>query len=49
MAVSTFVILKAIDRVKGLRVVPRIEEEGLDLHHHSAVGYVDEDEAVTVA
>jgi Amt family ammonium transporter len=38
-AVATFAILKAIDRVKGLRVVPRIEEEGLDIHHHSTPGY----------
>jgi Amt family ammonium transporter len=36
---ATFVILKAIDRVKHLRVVPMIEEEGLDIHHHSTVGY----------
>jgi Amt family ammonium transporter len=39
-AVATFAILKLIERFKGLRVGRAIEDEGLDLHQHSAVGYV---------
>jgi Amt family ammonium transporter len=41
-AVMTFAILKAIQLLRPMRVMPAIEEEGLDLHHHSTSGYAPE-------
>ena len=38
-AIATFVILKVIDRVIGLRVTPEQETEGLDLALHDERGY----------
>ena len=39
-AVATYGILKLIERFKGLRVGADVENDGLDMHQHSAVGYV---------
>ena len=38
--VATFVILKVLDRLVGLRVAPDQEVEGLDLTQHSERAYV---------
>ena len=35
----TFIILKIIDVVIGLRVAPDEETEGLDINQHNARGY----------
>lgn len=40
--VATFLILAAIGKIKGLRVGRTIEDDGLDLHHHSTAGYAPE-------
>lgn len=34
-----FVIFKGLDKIKGLRVTPRIEEEGLDIYEHGETAY----------
>ncbi len=36
-AVATFIILKAIDSLVGLRVEPDVERDGLDLNLHGEV------------
>jgi Amt family ammonium transporter len=41
-AVMTFAILKGIQLLRPMRVMPAIEEAGLDLHHHSTSGYAPE-------
>jgi Amt family ammonium transporter len=38
-ALATWLVLKAIDLVFGLRVLPTIEAEGLDVHTHRHAGY----------
>ena len=38
--VGTFVILKVLDMVMGLRVSPQKEIEGLDLSQHGEEGYI---------
>jgi Amt family ammonium transporter len=37
--ILTFAILKALDRVLGLRVPPEHEQEGLDVTQHSESAY----------
>ncbi|MFA6465585.1 MAG: ammonia channel protein, partial [Desulfurivibrionaceae bacterium] len=37
--VVTFIILKVVDLVIGLRVSAEEEEQGLDLTQHSEIGY----------
>ena len=39
-AVLTFVILKLVDALIGLRVSPEMETEGLDLSEHDERGYI---------
>ena len=39
-AVGTFVILKVLDAVMGLRVSPEAESDGLDLSQHGEEGYI---------
>lgn len=34
-----FVIFKGLDKIKSLRVTPRIEEEGLDIYEHGETAY----------
>jgi Amt family ammonium transporter len=34
-----FIIFKVLDKVHGLRVMPRIEEEGLDIYEHGESAY----------
>ena len=34
-----FVIFKALDKIHGLRVSPRVEEEGLDIYEHGESAY----------
>ncbi len=38
-AVMAFIIFKSIDKIHGLRVMPRIEEEGLDIYEHGESAY----------
>jgi Amt family ammonium transporter len=38
-AVGTWVILKAVDRLVGLRVLPEEERMGLDLSQHNERAY----------
>jgi len=37
--VVTFILLKGLDKLMGLRVKPEEEEEGLDLSQHNEMGY----------
>ncbi len=37
--VMGFIIFKGVDKIHGLRVVPRIEEEGLDIYEHGESAY----------
>jgi Amt family ammonium transporter len=37
--VITFLLFKLIDKTMGIRVVPRVEEEGLDLYEHGENAY----------
>jgi Amt family ammonium transporter len=37
--VATFIILKLLDKIIGLRVSHEEEEQGLDLSLHSETGY----------
>ena len=34
-----FIIFKGLDKIHGLRVCKRVEEEGLDIYEHGAVSY----------
>ncbi|MBQ2108841.1 MAG: ammonium transporter, partial [Bacteroidales bacterium] len=34
-----FVSLKVVDRIIGIRVEPRVEEEGLDIYEHGETAY----------
>jgi len=36
---SGFVIFKGLDKLDGLRVSKRIEEEGLDIYEHGETAY----------
>ena len=38
-AVMTFIIFKIVDAVCGIRVVKRVEEEGLDIYEHGETAY----------
>lgn len=38
-AVMTFIIFKIVDAVCGIRVVKRVEEEGLDIYEHGEAAY----------
>lgn len=38
-AVMTFIIFKIVDAVYGIRVVKRVEEEGLDIYEHGETAY----------
>lgn len=38
-AIMGYIIFKVLDRVHGLRVPPRIEEEGLDIYEHGESAY----------
>ena len=38
-AVVTFILLKIVDALVGLRVSPEMETEGLDLSEHDERGY----------
>ena len=38
-AVVTFVLYKIVDRLVGIRVDRRIEEEGLDIYEHGETAY----------
>jgi ammonium transporter, Amt family len=41
---GTFVILKVIDLLIGIRVSPKVEEAGLDIEEHAERAYADDDE-----
>lgn len=41
---GTFVIMKVIDMLIGVRVSPKTEEAGLDIEEHAERAYADEDE-----
>jgi len=41
---GTYVILKVIDVLIGIRVSPKVEQEGLDIAEHAERAYSDEDE-----
>ena len=38
-AIMGFIIFKILDKVHGLRVTARIEEEGLDIYEHGETAY----------
>jgi len=38
-ATMGFIIFKGLDKMFGLRVIPRIEEEGLDIYEHGETAY----------
>ena len=38
-ALMGFVVFKGLDIVHGLRVTPRVEEEGLDIYEHGETAY----------
>ena len=38
-AVATFILFKVIDKIMGIRVAPREEEEGLDIYEHGENAY----------
>ena len=37
--VLTFILFKVIDKTMGIRVEPRVEEEGLDIYEHGENAY----------
>ena len=37
--VITYILFKIIDKVMGIRVIPRVEEEGLDIYEHGENAY----------
>jgi Amt family ammonium transporter len=37
--VATFILFKVIDKIMGIRVAPREEEEGLDIYEHGENAY----------
>jgi len=41
---GTFVILKVIDLLIGIRVSPKVQEAGLDIEEHAERAYADDDE-----
>lgn len=41
---GTYIIMKVIDRLIGVRVSPKVEEVGLDIEEHAERAYSDEDE-----
>jgi Amt family ammonium transporter len=41
---GTFVILKVIDLLIGIRVSPKVEDAGLDIEEHAERAYADDDE-----
>jgi ammonium transporter, Amt family len=41
---GTYIILKVIDVLIGIRVSPKVEESGLDIEEHAERAYADEDE-----
>jgi Amt family ammonium transporter len=41
---GTFIIMKVIDILIGVRVPPKEEEEGLDIEEHAERAYTDEGE-----
>ncbi|MGA8483608.1 MAG: ammonium transporter [Nitrososphaeraceae archaeon] len=41
---GTYIILKVIDVLIGIRVSPKVEQEGLDISEHAERAYSDEDE-----
>jgi Amt family ammonium transporter len=41
---GTFIIMKVIDILIGVRVSPKTEEAGLDIEEHAERAYADEDE-----
>jgi Amt family ammonium transporter len=41
---GTYVIMKVIDILIGVRVSPKVEEAGLDIEEHAERAYSDEDE-----
>ena len=38
-AVVTYVLYKAVDKLIGIRVDKRVEEEGLDIYEHGETAY----------
>jgi len=41
---GTYIILKVIDVLIGIRVSAKVEQEGLDISEHAERAYSDEDE-----
>ncbi|PSB49163.1 ammonia channel protein [Cyanosarcina cf. burmensis CCALA 770] len=38
-AIGTFVLMKILDATVGLRLIPELEQQGMDIHEHGEEGY----------
>jgi len=43
---GTFIILKVLDALIGIRVSPKVEDAGLDIEEHAERAYTEEEEFI---